>query len=374
MKKLIFIAVATIFLAGCENKQYFNQTNSGSLYHITFPDFKQYPDSLKMFVKGNYFVPLETSIKSLLGEVQIIKVNGENIIMSDFKKMVAFKMDEEMTAGKITSCINRIGKGPGEYPNIVDFTFNSKYYFVYSGMKIHQYDINTLEFVKSIKLDFCATEVTAYGDYLIFFTLSVQNAPVNRFELIVLDTKNNKRYKYFKQTEKCFDSKSQSSRQINKYGNDVYYCAPFRNIVYKFTDEAKPIAFVNLDYNNNEIIDLYKVPELKNTADIVRSNYYYLFSDLKVLKDRLGIDFMYKGMPGVIWFNTKNKSAFIMGQSSSELVYKDILISPVDSWAIASFEPLKFKNDTIALKAYSKVLNTTKDDNPCLSLTTISHE
>ena len=76
-----------------------------------------------------------------------------------------------------------------------------------------------------------------------------------------------------------------------------------------------------------------------------------------------------------MWYDRNGPSSFQSGTSYlPEVLYGGNIISPVAGWQVALFDPANFKNDTSALKMYSRVMDVTGDDNPCLLIKKIRNE
>ncbi|TKG94493.1 6-bladed beta-propeller [Puteibacter caeruleilacunae] len=86
-----------------------NIKNMGNLNDV-FVDFK--------------YIPLETRKESLFGSIdKFMKYNGFFFILDKVRKKKIFIFDEH---GKFVRTIGKIGKGPGEYVNIEDFTIDKR--------------------------------------------------------------------------------------------------------------------------------------------------------------------------------------------------------------------------------------------------------
>ncbi|MDA3930663.1 MAG: 6-bladed beta-propeller [Prolixibacteraceae bacterium] len=99
-------------------------------YHINLPD--KGVDTLKVssFANNITYVPLETNSKSFLNRIDRIKMNDSIIAISDFTKLLLFKMD-----GTFIRQIGRTGGGPGEYKYISNFLIKSDTIFIFTNAR-----------------------------------------------------------------------------------------------------------------------------------------------------------------------------------------------------------------------------------------------
>ena len=144
MKKLFYLLISILSLnSGCSSNSDYCDIDLDDVTIIKIPQ-KKNPELIKSFWSESYIIPMETTSKSLLGEVKIIKAKDNEVFMSDGKKVVCYMLKDTMSRGEINYCINSIGKGPGEYLEIVDISYNSKYLFIYDTFKVNIYKIETL--------------------------------------------------------------------------------------------------------------------------------------------------------------------------------------------------------------------------------------
>jgi len=373
MRNLICFFLILALLQGCIQKK-------DSKYNLSIPEYKidfsgiTNIENTKSPYLDRSFVPLETKQNALLGSVTKINSYNGNIYISDKQKIVEFKFDNDKKFAKIIKVLNNIGRGPGEYLSITDFTFDDKYIFLYDAdnQKVNFYDINTWKFIKDIKLKFNALQMEKHKDYLVFFTLHLQNKKEYDYELITFNTSNNKEHKWFKNSNKQFGSPS-GGRQFYKSGDNLFYCAPFRNITYKLNNNSEPEIFAIWNFKNKGVYDLNET--MQSITQMESSDIYYNFNEPIVINKYIYIQFTYKGRYKCLWYNIDNKSLFFSNISSMpKTTFGKFFISTFPSWEISAIDKKRILNDSSALKMYSKVLNVKEDDNPCVLLEEIRHE
>lgn len=364
--RTILLVLIILVATGCnEKKKDYCNIDLQNTHVSNFSDFKI--EKGRSVLGEQYFIPMETDTNNLLGEVKKIATNQEYIFVSDNQKVICYEPDENLQKGTIRYTINNMGKGPAEYYNIEDFALNNRYLFIYDVHKVNFYDIRTGKFIRSINLNFAAREMDALTNHLVFYASSFQNSPEYNYEIIILSLDGKKVYKYFKNNKGYLGSVD--GRQLCKINNDLFYCCLYRNTVYKFNTEAAPIPFLVLAADSeNNIYDLTTKDAIKNQDDLKTSNYNYYFTKFQKLNNYWSIQFCNKGNFYSAFINSKDYDSGYIASTGyiPQTVFQKYVISPVDSWNISKFDPLVFKDDTAALKMYSRVLDVNENDNPCL--------
>ena len=372
MKRILLLVIILSLVFSCNQYENYCSINLEQVvkYQITATKKDRKPP----FLVEQFFIPMETMKEYLLGEIKRIITHQDYIFIADNQKVICYELDKELSRGEIRYGINKLGKGPGEYYKIEDISVNNQFLFIYDLRKVNCYEINTGKFVKSIGLNFAAREISAMNNHLVFYASSFQNQPKYNYEIIVVSLNKKKQYKYFKNRDKYLGSTE--GYHLYKSENDLFYSSPFRNIVYKFDENIKPQPIVVLETNSeNTIFDLTSENAINNPEDLKNGNYYYYFINMLRIKDYWVFQYCHKGNFSVVWCNIQNQNTFIESPTFlPQTVYKDYIISPVDSWYIAKFNPVLFKKDKEALKMYSRVMNVNESDNPCLLLKKIIYE
>jgi len=367
MKNTLFITLffVPVFFLSC------TRTKDGTINDINIVNInlsKSFKGDTKNFFSTVYLLPLETTKNGVLGSSLILRCNMDNIFVSDKTKVICFIIDDN--GGKIKYIINKLGKGPQEYSEIIDFAVNNKYLVVYTDGGVVIYNVENGKFLKKIKINIAAREINLFNDYIIFYTSFFQNPVKYHYELLTFNINNNEIKKYFKHIDK--DLGSYLERQIFNYNGNVYYCSPFRNVIYKFNNNAEPKPFALLSFGDNsqDIIDLKKIKSIENKRSLESSKYFYYFGNLFITDKYFSLTYCHKGSFYRIWYDSEqpDKSAVVGGSAYQEILYKNRLVSLMNSYDISQFDPEKYKDNKEALKMYSKVLNVTEDDNPCLRI------
>src|SRR5690606_18347803 len=106
--------------------------------------------------------------------------------------------------------------------------------------------------------------------------------------------------------------------------------------------------------------------DLKNVDDLQNGDYYYHFNNFLKINNFWSFQFCNKGNHGYFYINSKKTDIGYVLSSTflPRAVYKNFEISPVDSWNVAKFDPNDFKDDSLVIEMYSRVLNVNENDNP----------
>ncbi len=121
MKKKITIILLTIsVLYSCSRE---NKPNHDNLEIYPLKEKRSEIKLNQLFSRFD-FISLETTDEAFIGNVSKLIVNDDNIFILDNSK--AKKIFIFNTNGKFVRTIGKIGKGPGEYTNIEDFTIDKK--------------------------------------------------------------------------------------------------------------------------------------------------------------------------------------------------------------------------------------------------------
>ncbi|WP_269243386.1 6-bladed beta-propeller [Flavobacterium limnophilum] len=117
MKKYLFIA--SIAFYGCQVTE-----NVSKVTTIDFNDAYNNKDEVAISEICNHidYIPLETTNESMVGDIKDMKVFKNYIIILDNTKRL-FVFDKK---GKFISILDHEGRGPNEYIEIADFSFNEK--------------------------------------------------------------------------------------------------------------------------------------------------------------------------------------------------------------------------------------------------------
>ena len=149
-KKVILFHLLSIFFFSCSAQQK-ELSLSGNYYTINLDGKKEPFVPLSSLFKSVRPIILETKKDCLIGRITEFQVFNERIFILDAriaKSLFVFDID-----GNFTHKIGRLGKGPGEYLQLMDFTLDIENGFIFlldNGAFIHKYKFDGT-YVNSIK-------------------------------------------------------------------------------------------------------------------------------------------------------------------------------------------------------------------------------
>lgn len=153
MKLSLYLFILQIVLISCATKQ--TQSNP-DLLTVDLDAIKT-KETVKAsdFFKNPKSIILETNEKSLIGMIEQIHIDKHRIVIFDNSKnlkVLVFNLD-----GTFSHQIGKLGRGPGEYTGISDFTIDEKKDEIYlldsEDDKVKKYNLNTGKYINSIPIN-----------------------------------------------------------------------------------------------------------------------------------------------------------------------------------------------------------------------------
>ena len=199
-KNLVFL----YFICACSNQSY-NQPFSATYHNVIDLDAPR-SEAIKAstLIKMVKTVILEENRQSLIGNVNKVQMFDEHLYVLDrsvANSLFVFDLD-----GKFIRRIGRIGRGPGEYARIADFTFDrdNKILYVLGDFRvIHKYRTDGT-YIEQFNINVNQTNVHAiqYYDNALFAKVQPWNTSVDDCLLMKIDPKTgNVLGKYFKPSQ-----------------------------------------------------------------------------------------------------------------------------------------------------------------------------
>ncbi len=148
-------------------------------------DLKNCVAPAEMFEPDFEIIPLETTEESLIGEIEKVKLHDSCFFVEDRTQKAILIFDWK---GKYLNKISRLGRGSGEYVNILDFDVYDGFVYVFSGSGyVLRYDTSG-KFIDQMEVDddYCSMLV-AGRDSILLFANNVSNS---NFNYRLLDWKN----------------------------------------------------------------------------------------------------------------------------------------------------------------------------------------
>ena len=149
MKKTIFLLIGLILFA-CKEEQTDSLRNKDL---ITIDFESSLVDKLKFsqFVDTIEFIPLETTNRNLIGEIQRVIYDDEKYYIRTTHGMQNANLFVFDKKGKFLWGLNKRGNGPGEYNDFEDFLLTKERINVISYFKFISYD-KLGQFIKESKI------------------------------------------------------------------------------------------------------------------------------------------------------------------------------------------------------------------------------
>jgi hypothetical protein len=161
MKKYKMFALSVLLLVAVSCRTHTDQNKTFSALssndHVIRIDIDRLEKEEQIFLSSVFskvtLIALETSEKSMIGNISKMTVLDSILFILDKRTKQLLIFDKK---GGFMTQIGRVGRGPGEYVTISDFTVDGKNRMVYtfdpSLQQINQYDFDS-HFIGSVKLD-----------------------------------------------------------------------------------------------------------------------------------------------------------------------------------------------------------------------------
>ena len=247
--RTLILFILILFVA-CEGQRKTN--NSTSIKHTVTIDVENKLQNLGMeqFDTIDYkFIVLETSNKSLIGEINKLYIIDSLIVIFDSKQMLVQVFD---TAGNYRYNIGRNGSGPDEYSNINDIFYDKieQKIYLHERLKkqIYTYSLsgellNKSEISKYMFESFCKT-----GEgYWVFARYSSNNNP-EYYTLMLLDENLQEMKAGFFPLKTSFAGDFLSKFTCDETGAP-YFFYPESNIIYKLSGK-EVIPWFEIDFGS----------------------------------------------------------------------------------------------------------------------------
>jgi len=350
-KKVTFISLLVIIIISVTICFIFNKKEESVLQNDSDPDFKPYVMDLSNSInniveipvstiaKEIEYIPLETRTESLLDEVVKVTLADSFIFVSDVKKLLQFDRQ-----GRFIRQIGSIGRGPGEYISVSDFSVDNRKEVVYiystnsDNMLIFNFKGN---FIKSFM--FKATSIQFEADSLSRFMFHLINLGkkegIESYSWLLSDIDGNiiLRISYSLDLEYKLGRFGSPRSPLYLYNGDFHFMEYGIDTLYCLNNyNKKPYAVFSLgDFKMDSDIQIHSPDDyVKYEKDL------WIYD---VLEDQ---NFLY--LTTISGIST-NKIRWIFNKQTKELaVLKDAGFKD-DYYGLASFWPKSVYNDSILI-------------------------
>ena len=265
-----------------------------------------------------WYVRLESTKESMIGEMNKVIINDKYIIVADFsisKEVFIFDLN-----GKFITKISKLGKGPFEYSSIADVCYwpKTKSIFIFdrNSKKIIEYDI-TGKPVQEIPITFDAVNIALIDhDTFVLYAGFRENDEL-KYNLIYVNNKGEIIKKAFPIDKKIL-TKTSKNDQFYYFKNDLYfnqdydnniYCINKNSISYKYSlDFEKKNIPTELIFNKeSDEIDKEISQNKYVSSDLQFESENYFFARLKSEnKDFFQYIYSKKEKKGIVFYNPIN--------------------------------------------------------------------
>lgn len=270
-----------------------------------YGDIKLIKNNLSDFADSLFCIPLETNSKSLIGGmITNVFMTEEFIFVVEPKSIKKFSR-----TGKYIGSIGRIGKGPGEFPEIGSISINSskKELYIYPHYRkpvVITYNFDG-KFIKETSIGSNYLKVFVHPEG--FFVAQMQSfskfSPEYK-KLTILDTSGH--------LTKSWNSEIfpiSPTKKIYMYGNIVDPTFMYKGKMFFWEEYSDTILIVK----NNELVSAFTIEP--NKMKIPFSEYYFKkynpknsyrqIDDIGIFGNNLMFKLNDKGNPGLVFFNIK---------------------------------------------------------------------
>ena len=237
-------------------------------YHVT--EYVEL-DSLHSedIIESYRYIQLETKDNTLLGEVKGLKVVDDKLFVLSQDVISVFDME-----GLFLFNIAAIGRGPGEYSKITDWSIDNGIVYVYddSQYRIELFDSNSGKHLNSIKTPHPVSELEIIDNKLFADRITIPNDFIeNSDRLFTADLSNLSRITSFYPSER--EDVPNNWHQLFAYNQQVYFLSPAFNKMYKVKkDHVTP--YIYFDFGEKNI-----TPEVladnKNVSKRYNGDYWF---------------------------------------------------------------------------------------------------
>ena len=310
MKKyFLSLFLIFIFLYSCQkNKEIRNPiANINSKDSINIDNHINLKEGEIIFEKK--FIPLETTEKSLIGEIKRIEIVNDTIIIFDKISNNLFLFDIN---GNYIKKIGEQGKGPGQFGNIrcftIDKTNNNIILYDDSQAKIKEFNLKG-SYIADEKLHVYPAYLSKINDHLILYMnkSSFYEGNKNFYDLIfVKDQKIKTQYFNF---DKSFTSWFQYANPFYNVNGSLHFIDFWNSNIYKIIDQNNMKLKYHLSINSPIPLAFTKNAEV---FDDNSGNYSFIYSTFLESENYLYFDLMNKQEYDKILYNKSKNEVFYL--------------------------------------------------------------
>jgi hypothetical protein len=274
--KYIYIILILTILSACSN----NISNK-KILEIDYKNLQEIP--LSDYIKEVKIVRLETSADVLVGTVSKVEIYDNKLFVLDIMTNSIFIFTKD---GQFIHQISKIGAGPGEYLQLLDFkVLETGLYLLDYGKSILHYDFN-FQYVGQIKCNYPSFSFICDNQYYWFYREPFPNTTEN--QVIMFNNEGKLVKEFFLRTTDKVNNSYAFSNVFQIQGSIKYFSPRHGNTIYQWNGKNSWDEFITLSFGDKtfhgDIAKLYD-HEITNLSSIIRHQYF-------VLPHLLVIDFL----------------------------------------------------------------------------------
>jgi hypothetical protein len=375
-KSLLFL-VSCLLVYSCKDSE---TTGDQFTHEIKFDKIDPITISFEELISDYKYIKLETTSESILDEPRQILIHSSRIIIVT-KVIHCFDMQ-----GNFLYTINSLGRGPGEFIQILNVSINEKDLFITSTKgQILVFDLITGKFKHDFNLGFSVAHCEVSKDYLYMDRKFFTNGSLENKGRIIISSISKP------QSEESFFEGEKYSVFVDKqfvgYNSAAYFIDPFYNEVFKLKDGSIS-NFAKFDFGDASPTDSEiqrNIEERITSKSVIRhvSN----ISDVYETDDFIIANFIYKNKYSVLYekktqkeilYNFYDPGGFAEPYQIFPLtpmtVFEDYVCSMISTFVVSQIQQLMVKNRVKVdvshphFNEYSIIMNTQLNDNPIIAL------
>ena len=257
--KHITTIIAIILMIGCAKT-----TTSNTEYEVKTTSEA---DSKEFVSECTGYVELETTDKSLVGEILKIKITDEDIFLHCYYNGSILRFDRK--TGKFKNSIGHKGRGPEEYVNLTDFDTYDGNTYIYSNVTKKLYvHSNDGKFIKTIDVpNIICWNISIDDKGNVCFASEGVNSRVNSkgeaikqndYDYYIFDIDSGEYIAKYDELEEGENAtpRMQGSAFIGHSNNNLYVAKAFDHTIYKMSQKGyEPYIKVKPEYNGAKTVD-----------------------------------------------------------------------------------------------------------------------
>ena len=354
MKKFV-IYIFILIIIGCEKKQ----QNDAEYIFVTL---NNNVIDASTFVKDAFVIKLETNDDCLIQRIAKIQYyNGKLFILDITTNSILIFNDD----GSYEKKLNRVGQGPGEYIQLIDFLIQSSFLYImdFSSQSIIKYDLD-FHFLEKYKYKTFGSQFVRKDSIIWLYNEPSYNK--NDYQFTCLNEKNVVLNQFLLRKNLSHKYNWGDANVFTIVNNNLYSSPKYSNIIYnEINNNFLPLYEIRFNKNN------FPKNENINDYDILSPTFYYKIKlNYFVSNNYLIFDYIYDDKRNHCFYDLKNNETKF-GVVNNDII-KDFFFFPRwgnEDYLFQEVASYHVKEDFYFLSNYNeKIKDVEEDDNPIIIL------